>query len=351
MVGTTRIELVTPAMSTQCSTTELRAHAAQAVSVREALWQVWKTSEATIGDEGLVEPGLTSYRQGVDDSLLPGFSMSGDCDGRWPLLMTSPHSGREFPPAFLGMSRLSIAQLRRAEDALVDELLAGVTQVPVMRARFGRAFLDLNRGAEELDPVMFEGAMSVPAISSERVAAGLGVIPRIAGHGLDIYRRRLPAAEAERRLASLHRPWHMRIGELLARARARHGHAILIDCHSMPTPVGINPPQIVLGDRFGQSAAPALVTMIEQHFLRAGWRVTRNKPYAGGHTTVFHGDVANGIHAVQIEIDRSLYIEGRTLTRHSGFDRVQAIMTALATDVVAAAPAMGLDPALREAAE
>jgi N-formylglutamate amidohydrolase len=294
---------------------------------------------------------VTSYRRPVDDSLIPGFSMSGDCDGRWPLLMTSPHSGREFPPAFLGMSRLSIAQLRRAEDALVDELLGGVTHVPVMRARFGRAFLDLNRGPDELDPAMFDGALPLPTSGGERVAAGLGVVPRIAGHGLDIYRRRLPPVEAEQRLASLHRPWHGRISELLARARAQHGHAILIDCHSMPTPVGINPPQIVLGDRFGSSAAPALVTLIEQHFVRAGWRVARNKPYAGGHTTVFHGDVANGIHAVQIEVDRSLYIDARSLIRHGGFDRVRDVMTELAALVVAAAPTLGLEPPMREAAE
>jgi N-formylglutamate deformylase len=312
---------------------------------------MWQERKMRKWRRGLASPSLTAYHCCVDDCLHPGFSISGDCDGRWPVLLTSPHSGREFPPAFLGMSRLSVAQLRRAEDALVDELLAGVTGVPVMRARFGRAFLDLNRGPDELDPAMFDGALTVPATAGERVAAGLGVVPRIAGHGLDIYRRRLPAAEAERRLASLHRPWHARIAEVLARARARHGHAILIDCHSMPTPVGINPPQIVLGDRFGQSAAPALVTMIEQHFVRAGWRVARNKPYAGGHTTVLHGDVGNGIHAVQIEIDRSLYIDPRSLNRHGGFDRVQAVMTGLAAVVRAAAPGLGLEPPLREAAE
>jgi N-formylglutamate deformylase len=249
------------------------------------------------------------------------------------------------------MSRLSVAQLRRAEDALVDELLDGVAGVPVMRARFGRAFLDLNRGPDELDPAMFEGTLPVPAASGDRVAAGLGVIPRIAGHGLDIYRRRLPADEAARRLTSLHRPWHARIGALLARARSRHGYAILIDCHSMPTPVGVNPPQIVLGDRFGQSASPALMTLVEQHFSEAGWRVARNKPYAGGYTTVCHAQVDKGIHAVQIEIDRSLYIDGRSLVPHSGFEPVRRVMTRLAAKVVAAAPQLGLAPPMLEAAE
>lgn len=277
--------------------------------------------------------------------------MSGDSEGRWPLLLTSPHSGQAFPRAFLAASRLNLAQLRRAEDAFVDMLLDGVGEVPVMRARFGRAFLDLNRAADELDAGMFDGAMAGASPPSERVAAGLGVVPRIAGHGLDIYRRRLVPAEAEARLAALHRPWHARIGHLLARTRARHGYAILIDCHSMPPPVGSLPPQVVLGDRFGASAAPALVAAIERHFTAAGWRVARNKPYAGGYTTAFHGDVANGIHAVQIEIDRSLYMDSRAMVPHGGFAGVQAVMTGLAAAVIAAAPDLGLEPALQEAAE
>ena len=282
--------------------------------------------------------------------MLPGFSMNGDSAGRWPLLMTSPHSGQAFPAAFLAGSRLSAAQLRRAEDSFVDLLLEGVGDVPVMRARFGRAFLDLNRGADELDPAMFDGTLTVPFAKGERVAAGMGVIPRIAAQGLDIYRRRLDPAEAEARLAALHRPWHARIEALLARARARHGFAILIDCHSMPQPVGILPPQIVLGDRFGASAAPGLVDVIEQHFRGIGWRTARNKPYAGGYTTAFHGDMANGVHAVQIEIDRALYMDARTLTVHGGFAAVRAAMAGLAGVVLGAADGLGLG-GVREAAE
>lgn len=277
--------------------------------------------------------------------------MSGSSDGRWPVVMTSPHSGREFPRAFLAASRLSIAQLRRAEDAFVDALLDGVDDVPVMRARFGRAFLDLNRGADELDPRMFDAPLPIAARPGERVDAGLGVLPRIAGHGLDIYRRRMAPAEAVLRLEALHRPWHDRIATLLSRTRARHGHAILIDCHSMPAPSGPLAPQIILGDRHGQSAAPALVALIEQHFVNAGWRVGRNKPYAGGYTTVFHNDPAGGVHVVQIEIDRSLYMDTQRLVQHDGFARVRGAMTSLAHLLVAAAPRLGLDPPLREAAE
>lgn len=287
----------------------------------------------------------------MDDSILPGFSMSGDSDGRWPLLMTSPHSGKDFPAAFLAASRLGLPQLRRAEDPFVDALLDGVDGVPVLRARYGRAFLDLNRAEDELDAAMYDAPLPLATQRSDRVAAGLGVLPRVAGHGLDIYRRRLAPAEAQSRLAGLHRPWHARITELLARAQARHGHAILIDCHSMPQPAGVMPPQIVLGDRFGTSASGALVTLVERHFMRAGWRVARNKPYAGGHTTQFHGSVVDGIHAVQIEIDRSLYMDTLRFVRHGGFADVAAQLAGLAKLLVEAAPGLGLGPNLREAAE
>jgi N-formylglutamate amidohydrolase len=345
MVGTTRIELVTPAMSTQCSTTELRAHAGR------LLVGASQTCKAQNGTPRLAGRRNTAYRRRVGDSLLPGFSMSGASDGRWPLVMTSPHSGREFPPAFLAESRLNLAQLRRAEDAYVDALLDGVGDVPVMRARFGRAFLDLNRGADELDPRMFNAPLPIKAVPGERVDAGLGVLPRIAGHGLDIYRRRMAPAEAIARLDALHRPWHHRITTLLSRTLARHGYAILIDCHSMPSPSGPLAPQIILGDRHGDSAAPALVALIEHHFVAAGWRVGRNKPYAGGYTTVFHNDPPSGIHVVQIEIDRSLYMDTQRLVPHDGFARVQDAMTSLAHRLVAAAPGLGLAPNLREAAE
>jgi N-formylglutamate deformylase len=223
--------------------------------------------------------------------------------------------------------------------------------VPVLRARFGRAFLDLNRGADELDPGMYDGPLSVPVRPGDRVDAGLGVLPRIAGHGLDIYRRRLSPGEATTRLAALHRPWHDRIAALLERARARHGYAILIDCHSMPPPAGTLAPQIILGDRYGASAAPSLVAIIEAHFAAAGWRVGRNKPYAGGHTTAFHCDPARGIHVVQVEIDRNLYMDVPRMARHHGFGTVQERLTGLAQRLVAAAPSLGLAPDLREAAE
>ncbi len=287
----------------------------------------------------------------MPDSSGSSFTVSGDSDGRWPLVMASPHSGREYPPAFLAAARLGQQALRRAEDPLVDELLEGVAAVPVLRARYARAYLDLNRAADELDPAMLDGAPLHPARHTDRVAAGLGVLPRVAGQGMDIYRRRLVPAEAAARIEALHRPWHARIAELLDRARARHGYAILLDCHSMPTPHGAAAPQIVLGDRHGSSAGEALVALIETHFREAGWRVGRNIPYAGGHTTEFHGRPAEGLHAVQIEIDRSLYLEPYRLQRNARFGDVAAALSALATRLVTEADRLGLQPPLREAAE
>jgi N-formylglutamate deformylase len=287
----------------------------------------------------------------MDDSMPAGFDVSGDCDGRWPLLLASPHSGRHYPDAFLATSRLTLAQLRRAEDAYVDALLDGVAGVPVLRARYGRAYLDLNRAADELDPGMFDGALPTPCQITDRVASGLGVLPRVAAQGLEIYRRRLPAADAAARIDRLHRPWHDRIATELQRAVQRHGYAILLDCHSMPQPLGIRPPQIVIGDRHGQSAAPQLVALIERQLAASGWRIARNHPYAGGHTTEFHGQPLSGIHAVQIEIDRTLYMDPQKLVCHSGFGPVSAQLTALVRTILTAAPHLGLAPPLAEAAE
>ncbi|WP_310498170.1 N-formylglutamate amidohydrolase [Sandarakinorhabdus sp.] len=277
-----------------------------------------------------------------------GFSISGDSDGRWPLVMASPHSGRDYPSAFLAMARLPLAQLRRAEDGYVDGLLDGIAGVPVLRALKARAWLDLNRAPDELDAAMFDGPLPMPVVRSDRVAAGLGILPRVAAHGMDIYSRQIPAAEAARRIAALHTPWHASLDRLLGLARAHHGHAILIDCHSMPSPGGPRPPQVVIGDRHGCSADPDLVTAIEAHFSGLGWRTRRNTPYAGGYTTERHGQPAKGIHAVQIEIDRALYMDSQKLLPHAGFAAVASAMTGLARMLVTFAPMTAVQ---RDAAE
>lgn len=279
------------------------------------------------------------------------YCLTGDTDGRWPLVLASPHSGRHYPAALLAGTRLTLAQLRRAEDALVDALLDGIAGVPVLAATHARCWIDLNRRPDELDPALFDGPLAVPVALTDRVQAGLGVIPRLAGLGLEIHARPLPAAEAAARLTGLHAPWHARIAGLMAAACQRHGSALLIDCHSMPSPGGPRPPQIVLGDCHGQSAHPAIVQAIEDHFRRAGWRVARNTPYAGGHTTRAHGRPGLGLHAVQIEIDRALYLDSQRLTLHAGAGKVRAAMTALVQRLVADWPHLAGTTGWQEAAE
>lgn len=293
----------------------------------------------------------------VDDpASAPGFTLTPAAAPPGPLVLASPHSGRDYPAGFLAQTRLTLAQLRRAEDAFVAELLAAaVTRgVPLVAARYGRAWLDLNRSEHELDPAMFVDPLDAhPAQGSDRVLAGLGVVPKVAAQGLDIYPGRVRHAEAAARIDAVHRPYHAALAGLLTAARERHGFAVLLDCHSMPTPppVAGGAPQVVVGDLFGAAASPRLVEAIERAFRLAGFRVARNAPYAGGHTTAHHARPAAGIHAVQIEIDRTLYMDPARLVRHMGFDRVSAVLDQLVTGLLATVAAMGLQPPLACAAE
>lgn len=289
-------------------------------------------------------------------SLVPGFTVTPGSAPPPPVVLASPHSGRDYPAAFLAATRLTLAQLRRAEDAFVGELLATAAGhgVPLVAARFGRAWLDLNRDAAELDPAMFVDPLDAhPAQASDRVVAGLGVVPRIAAHGLEIYGGRLRRAEADTRIAEVHQPYHAALTDLLDAARVRHGFAVLLDCHSMPTPppVAGGAPQIVIGDLWGAAAAPGLTTAIERFFRRAGFRVARNVPYAGGHTTARHGQPGRGIHTVQIEVDRALYMDPARLVRHMGFDRIEAALGALVGELLAMVDQLDLRPPFACAAE
>lgn len=272
------------------------------------------------------------------------------------MILSSPHSGREYPAAFLAQTRLTLGQLRRAEDAYVDELLQESVALgaPLVAARYGRAYLDLNRDSDELDPAMIADPLPPSAgQASDRVAAGLGVLPRIAAHGLDIYASRLRLAEVERRVAALHTPYHAAVANLLRQARDRHGYAVLLDCHSMPTPHGGNaaPPHFVIGDLYGRTAAPQLVDSIEAAIKADGFRTARNTPYAGGYTTLRHADPAAGIHVVQIEVDRALYMDPARLTRHAGFAAISTTLRRLVSSLLALAPGLGLEGCHRLAAE
>jgi len=258
-----------------------------------------------------------------------------------PLIFASPHSGRRYPADLLANSRIGLLNLRRSEDAYVDELFAGAAThgAAVLSGCVARAYIDLNRDPAELDPEMFEEQIpSSSATTSARVQAGLGAIPRVSGDGLAIYRRKLTLPEAERRIATVHQPYHAQLQRLIDDTRTEFGCAVLIDCHSMPSSArGAHSPDIVLGDRYGASCHPSVTALVEATLRRQGYRVARNAPFAGGHTTASYGRPASRVHALQIEINRALYIDERTLERSNGYIRVRADMTRLAETLSAAA--------------
>ncbi|MBI1251522.1 MAG: N-formylglutamate amidohydrolase [Alphaproteobacteria bacterium] len=257
---------------------------------------------------------------------------------RSAVVFASPHSGRRYPASMMAGVRASLAALRRSEDVYVDELFAGAAALgaPLISSTIGRALIDLNRNPSELDPDMFAGRL--PAMTaSPRVQAGLGAIPRVAGDGQIIYAAKLQVADADLRINAIHRPYHATLAGLIAEARAQFGCAILIDCHSMPSCArGPHAPDIVLGDRFGAACHPAITALVEATLRRMGYRVARNAPFAGGHTTQLYGRPALRVHALQIEINRGLYVDERTLNRTSGFARVRADMSRLGEALIAA---------------
>lgn len=258
-----------------------------------------------------------------------------------PIVFASPHSGRRYPPELLAEARVPLISLRRSEDAYVDELFAGAAAhgAAVLSATVARSYVDLNRDPAELDPEMFDERPPHSAhASSARVQAGLGAIPRVSGDGQNIYRRKLPLQAAERRLGAVHRPYHALLRNLLDETHAQFGCAVLIDCHSMPSSArGAHAPDVVLGDRFGASCHPSVTALAEATLRRLGYRVARNTPFAGGHITQTYGRPYSGMHALQIELNRALYVDERTLERTKGFMRVRADMSRLAEALGAAA--------------
>lgn len=266
------------------------------------------------------------------------------------VIVASPHSGRCYDDAFLTRSELDAHTLRSSEDAWVDELVdaAPGLGVPLIRARTPRAFVDLNRSAEELDPALIDGVRR--AAPNPRVSSGLGVIPRVVANGRPIYAGRLSLAEARRRIDGHWHPYHAALQDLIDRQRRTFGRAILIDCHSMPHEAiethcqhAGGTPDVVLGDRFGAAAGPDVMSVIEAAFEAEGLRVARNTPFAGAFVSQQYGRPARAQHVVQIEIDRSLYMDERTLIRHAGFDRMRRVMTRVIRDTaVLARPQMPL---------
>jgi len=257
-----------------------------------------------------------------------------------PLVFSSPHSGSIYPERFLAESRLDPLTLRRSEDAFVDELFLPCVALgaPLLRALFPRAYLDVNREPFELDPQIFDGPLPDFANSrSLRVAVGLGTIPRVVGDAQPIYRKTLPLAEGFRRIDTLYRPYHAGLKALMERARSRFGVSVLIDCHSMPSNAAdVSGLDIVLGDRYGASASPRILEILESSLRASGYRVRRNKPFAGGFITEHFGAPSEGVHAVQIEIARALYLDERTIAKTSNWttlrDNLFAAARALAKE-------------------
>jgi N-formylglutamate amidohydrolase len=244
---------------------------------------------------------------------------------RRPLVVASPHSGDHYPNEFLAASRLDPVTLRKSEDCFVDEIcgLAPETGAPLLRALYPRAFVDCNREPWELDPMMFEDALpDFVNHSSPRVAVGLGTIARLVADGQPIYRGKLRFAEVESRIEQLYRPYHAALGDLIGETVARFGACILLDAHSMPS-VGAGPGpararkrvDIVLGDRMGSACHPLVTETAEQVLRDRGYQVIRNTPYAGGFTTRHYGRPLEGRHALQIELNRALYMDETRLER------------------------------------
>ncbi len=245
---------------------------------------------------------------------------------RAPFVFSSPHSGRDYPARFLAESQLDALAIRSSEDAFVDELFADAPAcgAPLIAARVPRAFIDLNRACDELDPALIEGLPRAP--HNPRISSGLGVIPRVVANGRAIYSGRITRAEADARLAQAWHPYHNALRGLLDDATARFGRAVLIDGHSMPHEAieaharpGQPRPEVVLGDRFGAAAGREVVDRIEAAFEGAGLRVARNAPFAGAYIAQAYGRPSRNVHVVQVEIDRALYMDEARVERRPDF--------------------------------
>ena len=266
------------------------------------------------------------------------------------VVFASAHSGQTYTRQFLERSQLDRHSIRSSEDAFVDLLFQGVTELgaPLISAVAPRAYVDLNRSPDELDPALIEGAPRFP--HNPRVSSGLGVVPRVVANGRSIYAGKIPLDEARARIERYWRPYHAALSRLLEESRALFGEAILIDCHSMPheaiegSAAGrARRPDVVIGDRFGAAAAPEVVDRVEAAFLSAGLSVARNSPFAGAYTVQHYGRPSRGQHAVQIELDRALYMDERSIRPTEGFDDFRRCLTGVAAEIAAIGrPAMPL---------
>jgi len=291
-------------------------------------------------------PTMTQF----DGELSPPFEIVEPAHWRAPIIFNSPHSGSVYPSEFLNASRIDLAALRRSEDSFMDELIGDLSErgFPTVRVNFPRSYVDVNREPYELDPRMFTGRLpSFANTRSMRVAGGLGTIPRVVGDGQEIYRERLSVDDALGRIEALYKPYHRALRRLINKAHQAFGTVILVDCHSMPS-VGVSRdeprrPDIVIGDRYGTSCASLLPDVVEEIMSKLGYSIGRNKPYAGGFITEHYGNPASGLHTVQLELNRAIYMDERRRERSPRFAQVAADFAALA-DALAKVPLGDLGP-------
>src|ERR1700761_6603712 len=286
----------------------------------------------------------------LDGELSPPFEIVEPATWRAPIIFNSPHSGSVYPDDFLEASRIDLASLRRSEDSFMDELIEGLSGrgFPIVTVNFPRSYVDVNREPYELDPRMFLGRLpSFANTRSMRVAGGLGTIPRVVGDGQEIYRERLAVDDALARIETLYKPYHRALRRLIHRVPQSCGTFVVVDCHSMPS-IGVSRdeprrPDMVIGDRYGTSCAAQLPEMVEETMSRLGYSVGRNKPYAGGFITEHYGNPASGLHTIQLELNRAVYMDERRRERGPRFAQVAADFMTLA-EALAAAPLGDLGP-------
>jgi N-formylglutamate amidohydrolase len=279
-----------------------------------------------------------------DGEASPPFEIMEPAAWRAPIIFNSPHSGSSYPNEFLSASRIDLPTLRRSEDSFMDDLIADLSGrgFAVIRVHFPRSYVDVNREPYELDPRMFDGRLpSFANTRSMRVAGGLGTIPRVVGDGQEIYRERLSVDDALSRIETLYKPYHRALRRLINKVHQAFGTVVVVDCHSMPS-IGVSRdeprrPDMVIGDRYGTSCAPLLPDVIEDTMTGLGYSVGRNKPYAGGFITEHYGNPASGLHAIQLELNRAIYMDERRREKGPRFAQVAADFATLA-DVLATIP-------------
>jgi N-formylglutamate amidohydrolase len=281
----------------------------------------------------------------IREELTPPFEVREPHSALSPFVFCSPHSGRVYPRHFLALSRLDATALRRSEDCYVDELFirAAARGATLLSARFPRAYTDVNREPYELDPELFvEPLPDWANARSVRVAGGLGTIARIVSDGEEIYEAPLALADALARIELLYKPFHAVLRSLIERAQRNFGYAILIDCHSMPSAHmangGVQRPDFVIGDRFGTSCDLRLTKYIRAALTDLGYEAQLNRPYAGGYITEHYGRPLRNVHAIQLEINRGLYLNEKTLEKTPRFQDLERDVLLFAEQVFAEAP-------------